>query len=96
VVQALLKAADAPGVSGRVYNVGTGRSITVLDLVTGLNRLLGTNIAPEHGPPRIGDVRYSLADISRARHDLKYDPTVTFEEGLKRTLAWYREKSPAK
>lgn len=92
-VQALIKAAEAPGVSGNVYNVGTGRSITVLELVAALNRLLGTSLVPKHGPARAGDVRYSRADISRARHDLGYEPTVPFEEGLERTLRWYREKA---
>src|SRR5262249_6003395 len=58
VVQALLQAADTPGVSGRVYNVGTGRSVNLLELVAALNRLLGTNLAPQHGPTRTGDVRH--------------------------------------
>jgi UDP-glucose 4-epimerase len=89
-VQALIKAAQAPNVSGKVYNVGTGRSVTLLDLVTTLNQLLGTRIIPQHGPPRAGDVRFSRADIGRARRELGYDPDVTFEEGLERTLRWYR------
>ncbi len=89
-VQALTRAAETPGVSGRVYNVGTGRSITLLELVTALNRLLGTNLEPQFGPPRTGDVRFSRADIRRARAELGYDPNVTFEEGLEHTLRWYR------
>lgn len=91
-VQALMKAAEAPAetVSGNVYNVGTGRSITVLDLVAELNKLMGSNLRAEHGPTRAGDVRYSLADISSTRADLGYEPTVTFEEGLAKTLEWYR------
>lgn len=90
-VQALMKAAETPGVSGRVYNVGTGRNTTVLDLVAALNRILGTHLKPKHGPPRTGDVRHSCADITRAREDLGYQPAIAFEEGLRRTLAWYRE-----
>jgi UDP-glucose 4-epimerase len=90
VVQALLRAAQVPGVSGRVYNIGTGRSVTVLDLVALLNKLLGTNLVPGHGPPRSGDVRHSRADISRARRELGYEPVVSFEEGLRQTLDWYR------
>jgi UDP-glucose 4-epimerase len=90
VVQAVLKAAGAPGASGNVYNIGTGGSTTVLDLVAGLNQLLGTNVQPVHGPPRPGDVRHSQADITRARQDLGYEPTVSFVEGLRRTLDWYR------
>src|SRR5262249_54635104 len=89
-VQALRKAATVPGISGRVYNVGTGRSTTVLDLVTSLNRLLGTSVRPQHAPARAGDVRHSRADISLAQKELGYQPAVSFEEGLKRTLQWYR------
>jgi UDP-glucose 4-epimerase len=91
-VQALQKAAEAPGVSGKVYNVGTGRSVTVLELVAALNRLLGKSLTPQHSPPRAGDVRFSRADISRARHDLGYEPDVTFEQGLEQTLRWYGEQ----
>jgi len=92
-VQALLKAGLTPGVSGRVYNIGTGSSITVLDLVAGLNKLLGTNLTPQLSPLRPGDVRYSRADISRARRELGYEPDISFEEGLKRTLRWYQESA---
>jgi UDP-glucose 4-epimerase len=88
-VQALLKAADAPEVSGNVYNVGTGRSISVLDLVAALNRILRMDIEPVFGPARTGDVKFSRADIRRTRADLGYDPAVTFEEGLQRTVEWY-------
>jgi len=92
-VQAMLKAALAPGISGRVYNVGTGRSVTVLDLLAALNSLLGTRLVPQHGTARPGDVRHSRADISQARRDLGYEPVVAFEDGLDRTLHWYRETS---
>lgn len=90
-VQALRKAATAPAerVSGRVYNVGTGRSVTVLELVSALNQLLGQHLSPIHGPARPGDVRYSRADIRRTRADLGYEPAVSFEDGLKATLRWY-------
>jgi UDP-glucose 4-epimerase len=95
-VQALLKAAEAPGaLSGKVYNIGTGRSVTVVDLVAALNRLLGTQLRPQHGPARAGDVRDSRADISQARRELRYEPAVSFEEGLERTLHWYRETGNA-
>jgi UDP-glucose 4-epimerase len=89
-VQAIIKASTANGASGRVFNVGTGRSVTVLDLVGALNKLMGTSLVAKHADPRAGDVRYSKADISRTRRDLGYEPTVTFEDGLAKTLAWYR------
>jgi UDP-glucose 4-epimerase len=89
-VQALRKAAIAPAAVGKVYNIGNGGTTTVLDLVNQLNQLLGTQIKPRHGPPRAGDVRHSQADITRARHDLGYDPSVAFREGLRRTLEAYR------
>jgi UDP-glucose 4-epimerase len=90
VVDVLCQAAQVPGAVGKVYNVGNGRSTTILDLVRHLNRLLGTDIQPTHAPARAGDVRYSEADISRARHDLGYNPAVSFDEGLAHTLAYYR------
>lgn len=89
-VQALRRAATTPSVSGRVYNVGTGASITVLDLVAALNELLGTRLKPVHQEPRVGDVRFSRADIRRIRAELGYQPDVTFADGLARTVAWYR------
>jgi UDP-glucose 4-epimerase len=90
-VQALRKAADAPAktASGNVYNVGTGASVTVLDLVAALNTILGTTLTAKHADPRAGDVKFSKADISRTRRDLGYDPKTTFEDGLRETVAWY-------
>jgi UDP-glucose 4-epimerase len=85
-VQALVKASESPKAAGNVYNVGTGASVTLLDLVRELNAILGTKLEPTFGPVRAGDVRYSRADISRAKADLGYDPGVTFAEGLKRTV----------
>jgi UDP-glucose 4-epimerase len=87
-VQSLIKGAEVPGASGQVYNVGTGRSITLLDLVSTLNTVLGTSFVPEHGPARQGDVRFSLAKIDKITQELGYKPTVDLEEGLRRTVAW--------
>ncbi len=89
-VEAVIEGGHAAGASGNVYNIGNGGSTTVLDLVKHLNELLGTSIQPIHGSPRPGDVRYSQADITRARQDLGYDPKVSFVEGLRRTLEAYR------
>lgn len=87
VVQANLRALDAPGpLGGEALNVGTGRRISLLDLVVALNRALGTDLAPEFRPPRAGDVRDSQASLDRARATLGYAPEVDFEQGLRRTL----------
>ncbi|MDW8222244.1 MAG: SDR family oxidoreductase [Gemmatales bacterium] len=90
-VQALLRAAQVPNAQGQAYNVGTGRATTILDLVRCFNELLGTRIVPQHGPPRCGDVRHSLADISRAQCELGFQPRVSLRDGLKQTLAWMRQ-----
>jgi UDP-glucose 4-epimerase len=82
--------ADAKQVSGRVFNVANGRSTSLLQLLGQLNELLGTKIAPIHKDARVGDVRESLADITQARKYLDYEPQVTFEEGLRRSIEYYR------
>jgi UDP-glucose 4-epimerase len=64
-----------------------------LDLLAELNRILGTDIAPQFQPPRAGDVRDSLADITRAREVLGYRPAVSLAEGLRRTVEYYRQAS---
>ncbi len=90
VVQGNLLAADAPDVSGRVINIANGRSTSLLQLISALNRFLGTDVQPIHEPPRVGDVRESLADITLARKLLKYEPEVEFEEGLRRSIEYYK------
>ncbi|MGO8691105.1 MAG: SDR family oxidoreductase [Thermoguttaceae bacterium] len=89
-VHANLLAADAPGVAGRVLNVANGQSVDLLTLIDLLNGLLGTHLAPRHEPPRAGDVRQSLADITLARTLLGYEPAVDFAEGLRRSIDYYR------
>lgn len=89
VVQALIQAGRAARASGRVYNIGMGQSITIRQLVDTLNDLLGTRIEPIYQPARAGDIRLSQADIRRAQEDLDYRPTISFREGLKRTLEWF-------
>jgi len=91
VVRANLLAADAPGAPGRVFNVGTGQGIDLLTLLDLLHRLLGTSVEPRFDPPRPGDVRESLADISQARAVLGYEPQTGFEEGLRRSIEYYRQ-----
>jgi UDP-glucose 4-epimerase len=87
--QALMKAADARAAIGKVYNIGVGGNFTLLDLIKGLNQLLGTKLEPIFQEARAGDVRFSKADITAARADLGYDPQVSFIDGLKSTLDWY-------
>jgi UDP-glucose 4-epimerase len=96
VVHGNLLAAEAPGAVGRTINVACGQSYDLLQLVDGINRALGTKIEPVFEPPRVGDVRDSLADISLARKLLKYEPTVTFEDGLRRTIEFYRSATAAR
>jgi UDP-glucose 4-epimerase len=90
VVHGNLLAADAPNAVGRTINVACGQSFDLLELIAGINRALGTNLAPIFESPRAGDVRESLADISLARELLNYRPTVSFEDGLGRTIEYYR------
>ena len=90
VVDGVLKACHAPGVSGRVINVATGGRVSLNELFESLRSLTGASVAPRFGPPRTGDIRDSQADIERARTLLGYVPTIAFDEGLARTLAWAR------
>lgn len=89
VVQANLLAAQAPGISGRVYNVACGVTASVLDLLKEICGLLDKPFEPAFAPPRVGDVQHSSADISAARRDLGYEPSVDLKEGLRRTIQWY-------
>ncbi len=93
VVQANLLAAEAPGAPGKVFNIAGGQTTSLLRIVEELNRLTGQSIEPQFEPKRVGDVRYSLADISAAQHELGYRCKVSWAEGLERTLEYYRNKS---
>jgi UDP-glucose 4-epimerase len=94
VVQANLRAAETPGVGGKVYNIACGRRATLLDLIAKINLLLGKNIKPVHTEARAGDVRHSQADISRAQADLGYKPNIDMDEGLRRTVGWFKSQAP--
>ncbi len=89
-VQANLLACEAPGVMGEVFNIGTGHSISLNQTMELFRRLSGKQLQAHCEAPRDGDIRDSLADISRAKEILGYEPEVTFEEGLRRTYDWYR------
>jgi UDP-glucose 4-epimerase len=94
VVAANFLAMDAAAekVAGRVFNIACGERYTLNQTYGALAKLLDFGAPPAYGPPRAGDVRDSLADISAAREALGYEPLVGFEEGLRRTVAWYREQ----
>lgn len=94
VVEANFLAVSAPGenVSGRIINIACGGSITLNQLVAELNGILETNLAPIYGPERPGDIHHSCADICLAQELLGYEPTVSFDEGLRKTVEWYRRQ----
>lgn len=91
VVQANLLACEAPAASGKIVNVGTGSRFTLNETLALLRKISGKSLEIKYDPPREGDIRDSQADISFARQILGYEPTVDFEEGLRRTFDWYRE-----
>jgi nucleoside-diphosphate-sugar epimerase len=93
VVAGVLKCCEAPNVSGEVINVAAGGRISLLELVRSLETILNVEIPPTFGPAREGDVRDSQADIFKARKLLDFDPVTPFDEGLRRTVEWYRARS---
>jgi len=95
VAELNLKAARAPGVSGKVINGGNGGRITLNQAWELVQRLAGVTLPANYGPPRAGDVRDSQADTTLAVRDLGHAPRFSFEEGMRRTLDWYRNATPA-
>jgi nucleoside-diphosphate-sugar epimerase len=90
VVDGVLRACHAKEASGEVINVATGGRISLNQLFRTLRDLAGAKVEPIYAEPRAGDVKDSQADIGKARRILGYDPMVSFQEGLDRTVAWYR------
>ncbi len=90
VVNANMLAAEAKEMHGEVVNVACGERTTLNQMVVDMNKLLGTDIKPEYRPPRAGDVRHSLADISVTKQVLGYEPGIMFAEGLRRSIEWYK------
>jgi UDP-glucose 4-epimerase len=88
----LASAAPPSEVAGKMFNVATARRVSLNETFAVLKPLTGYRGDVKYGPERTGDVKHSLADISLARKHLKYEPTVAFEPGLERTVAWYRTK----
>lgn len=92
VVEGNLLAARAPGpLNGEVMNLACGDRISLLDLVQMLNRILGTSIEAIHEAPRPGDVKHSQAGVEKAKEWIGFSPVCTFEEGLRRTIDYYRQ-----
>jgi UDP-glucose 4-epimerase len=90
VVDANLLACTVPGVAGQAFNVACGERITVNSVLQLINKIAGRDVLPEYAEPRAGDIRHSQADIVRATEQLGYQPKVSFEEGLRHTIEWYR------
>src|SRR5215831_18895959 len=95
VVDGVLRACEAQGASGEVINVATGGRISLNQLFQTMKALVRGTVDPIYAEPRAGDVRDSQADISKARRILGYEPTISFEEGLRRTVEWYRSTAAA-
>ncbi|MBI1284975.1 MAG: NAD-dependent epimerase/dehydratase family protein [Thiobacillus sp.] len=92
VVHGNLLALKAPGVGGEMMNLATGGSVSLLQLVEKINRLLDTSIEPIHAPPRPGDIRYSRANIAKITDLLDFAPVVDFDSGLARTIDWFKSR----
>jgi len=92
VVQANILAMRARGAAGKTFNIACGRSHTILHLLHTLEEITGRRARPKFLPPRKGDIRHSLADISLAKMILSYSPKIGFEEGLRKTAEWFEEK----
>ena len=89
VVDANILASESRDVAGEIFNIASGQRISLLDLVKKLNNLFKKELTPHHKEERKGDVKHSLADISKARM-IGYTPKITFEDGLKKTIEFYR------
>jgi len=91
VVDANLRAAESVAAVGRVINIANGRSVKINHVLELLKELTGrTGVKAEHAPPRTGDVRDSLADLTVARSLLGYNPSVGLEDGMRLTLDWWK------
>ena len=91
VAELCSKAAAAPAAAGKMYNAGNGGCYTLNFIWEALQKMEGVRIAPCYGQPRMGDVRHSMGDTAAAERDLGHAPRFGIEEGLRRTLEWYRQ-----
>jgi UDP-glucose 4-epimerase len=95
VVDGVLRACEAPNAAGEVINIATGGRISLNELLSAINHIVGSNLQAVYEAPRAGDVKDSQADISKAKALLGYEPRIRLEEGLKRTLDWCRSERAA-
>ena len=93
VVEANLLACTTPGIAGEAFNAACGDRITVNSMLDQVNKLAGKSIAAIYAPVRTGDILHSQADVSKARRMMGYKAKMSFEEGLRHTVDWYRENS---
>lgn len=95
VIDANWRAATCPGVAGEAFNIGCGGQTTLNQLIEKMNGILGSQLKPKYEAARKGDVRHSVADVSKAARMMGYIPAVSLETGLRRVLDWYRALSEA-
>ncbi len=92
----LLAARHAEPLNGEIFNVGIGERITVAELANAMIAVSGRGgISPRFAPPRAGDVAHSLADLRKIRRVFGYEPVIYFSDGLRQTMAWYRQQQEA-
>jgi UDP-glucose 4-epimerase len=92
VIAANISATIVPNAAGKVINIACGLCITVNELARKIGSLLGKDITPQYVPPRTGDVKHSLADISKAQHLLNYSHLIDINTGLQKTIEWFTSK----
>ena len=95
VVDGVLRACETPDANGQVFNVATGGRISLNELFQRMKAIVGASVEPVYTAARLGDVRHSQADIGKAKEVFAYEPRVSLEEGLARTIDWYRAETPA-
>jgi UDP-glucose 4-epimerase len=95
VAELVIKAASAAGVSGNMYNAGNDGRYSLNSIWKTLQEIEGVSLPATYGPPREGDVHDSQADTTAARRDLGHAPQFSIEEGLRRTLEWYKKDAAA-
>lgn len=93
VVEANIMAAESGAVGGETLNIACGERLTVKALLASVNEILGTDVEPVYSDPRPGDIKHSTADVRKARRLMGFEPAVPFMDGLRATIAWYKERS---